>query len=85
MINFETTQSLPLFDNNDLTREERKERYLHQGLSFYNGIKTLTSEEYKNIMHQFNNGNKEVLNNLIEKSIYIVIVATANVYSKYDI
>ena len=80
-----TTISLPLFVNTNSIRVERKENYINQGLSFYQGIEKLTAEEYKKIKQELENGNNSILRLLCEKSIYSIIVSVSNIYSKFDI
>ncbi len=65
---------------------KRKERYLKEGLSYYKDVVRISSSEYKSLVKEFDNGNKqEVAKKLFEKSTYDIISATASTYARDDI
>ena len=76
---------LPIYTNVKEIIEERKIQYLNQLNKIYPDLPRLTEADYERIKTESDAGNKNVLTELINKSIYRIIEITARIYAHYDI
>lgn len=79
-------KKLPVYTENDSVKKERKQNYLLELQKSYPNLNKLTENDYIKIKYELEqNQNKQILSELIEKSLYHIIKAVAEVYARYDI
>lgn len=81
----ESKWDMEIFTKNQSVLEDRKTRYVKEGLNYYPGAKCITSVAYKKIKKEFDAGNKDVLKQLFEESIGDIINVVAVTYARYDV
>ncbi len=77
--------TLPIFTNDKILREHRKQKYIEIGNSVYQNAPDITEKEYKEICDRFKHGDKTVLTRLIELTIKPMNNVLADIFARYDI
>jgi len=85
MDKYKKDYSMEIYTHDKQLIEERKNKYIQEGLALYENAKKLTNEKYKLLKKEFENGDKDAIRQLLEESTMNVIVSAASTYAKFDI
>ena len=75
----------PIYSTNEVIIERRRQENLKEIGKFYKNLPQLTKEDYMLIKQEFENGNKKIVELLMEKSLYHIVDVVAKLYAKYDL
>ena len=80
-----TNETMPILVISEEERTRLKDRYKNQLLKYYSSAEKLTPEDYNKIRFALEQGDQTALKKLMDKSLFLIIDAVAEIYSKYDI